>query len=84
MTVNVLDINAGNAGDDFLSYEHRCQSEVIRQMKGSKVLALALDPITEKNIGWFYVMSKYKHNVLCDIHLVISFVCSTQYKKGDS
>lgn len=43
----------GNARDIFLSYEHRCQSEVIRQMKGSKVLAIALDPITEKNIGKF-------------------------------
>lgn len=34
-----------------MSYEHKCQSEVIRQMKGSKVSAIALDPMTEKDIG---------------------------------
>lgn len=40
-----------NSTDVFLNYEHKCQSEVIRQMKGSKVIAITLDPITEKNVG---------------------------------
>ncbi|KAG8325827.1 WD repeat-containing protein 11 [Homalodisca vitripennis] len=51
----------GHSADVFLSYEHRCQSEVIRQMKGSKVLAIALDPITEKNIVLLLGSGKLVH-----------------------
>ena len=34
-----------------MGYEQRCQSEVIRQTKGSKVLGMAVNPICERRIG---------------------------------
>lgn len=39
--------------DMFMCYEHKCQSEIIRQMKGSRVLGISVDPILEKGIGEF-------------------------------
>uniref|UniRef100_A0A1B6I9I5 WD repeat-containing protein 11 n=1 Tax=Homalodisca liturata TaxID=320908 RepID=A0A1B6I9I5_9HEMI len=59
--INSVDVMTGHSADVFLSYEHRCQSEVIRQMKGSKVLAIALDPITEKNIVLLLGSGKLVH-----------------------
>lgn len=37
--------------DMYIWYEHRIQSEIIRQTKNSKVLGLAVCPVTEKNCG---------------------------------
>jgi hypothetical protein len=34
-----------------MGYEQRCQSEVIRQTKGSKVLGMAVSPVCERRIG---------------------------------
>jgi hypothetical protein len=57
-------------------YEQRCQSEVIRQTKGSKVLGMAVNPVCERRIGvWFfcYVNSHYISGnyhitaVICDL-----------------
>ncbi|KAK9508466.1 hypothetical protein O3M35_006019 [Rhynocoris fuscipes] len=42
----------------FVCYDHKCQSEIIRQMKGSKVLGLSVNPITEKNICLFLSSGK--------------------------
>lgn len=41
--------------DTYLWYEHRIQSEIIRQSKNSKVLGLAVCPITEKNCGLYWI-----------------------------
>ncbi|XP_075222794.1 WD repeat-containing protein 11-like [Lycorma delicatula] len=52
-SLSSLDITTYNADMCVFicSYEHRCQSEVIRQMKGSRVLGLTCNPISEKNLG---------------------------------
>jgi hypothetical protein len=34
-----------------MAYEQRCQSEVIRQTKGSKVLGMAVNPVCERRLG---------------------------------
>jgi len=34
-----------------MGYEQRCQSEVVRQTKGSKVLGMAVNPVCERRIG---------------------------------
>jgi len=60
-SISSLDLVGAGGSDVFLSYEHRCQSEVIRQMKGSKVLAIALDPMTEKNIVLLLTSGKIVH-----------------------
>jgi len=39
--------------DTYLWYEHRIQSEIIRQTKNSKVLGFAICPITEKHCGLY-------------------------------
>lgn len=44
---NVLD----SSTDTYLWYEHKIQSEIIRQTKNSKVLGLAVCPVTEKHCG---------------------------------
>lgn len=36
-----------------MGYEQRCQSEVIRQTKGSKVLGIAVNPVCERRIALF-------------------------------
>ncbi|PSN34557.1 WD repeat-containing protein 11 [Blattella germanica] len=36
-----------------MGYEQRCQSEVIRQTKGSKVLGMAINPVYERKIALF-------------------------------
>lgn len=41
--------------DTYLWYEHRIQSEIIRQSKNSKVLGLAVCPVTEKHCGLYYL-----------------------------
>ncbi|XP_073998789.1 WD repeat-containing protein 11-like isoform X2 [Rhodnius prolixus] len=46
------------SSDMFVCYDHKCQSEMIRQMKGSKVLGLSVDPITEKHVGLFLSSGK--------------------------
>lgn len=42
-------------GDSFLevAYEQKCQSEVIRQTKGSKIIGMAVSRVCEKRIGMF-------------------------------
>lgn len=45
---NILD---STTTDNYLWYEHKIQSEIIRQTKSSKVLGLAVCPITEKQCG---------------------------------
>ncbi|BET01493.1 WD repeat domain 11 [Nesidiocoris tenuis] len=42
----------------FVSYEHKCHSEVIRQMKTSKVLGVSVDPIREHRLGLFLSSGK--------------------------
>jgi len=42
-----------SSSDTYLWYEHRIQSEIIRQTKNSKVLGLAVCPITEKHCGLY-------------------------------
>jgi hypothetical protein len=34
-----------------MGYEQRCQSEVVRQTKGLKVLGMAVNPVCERRIG---------------------------------
>ncbi|KAJ4431502.1 hypothetical protein ANN_20100 [Periplaneta americana] len=53
-SVSSLDMGSVTA-DVFLEmgYEQRCQSEVIRQTKGSKVLGMAVNPICERRIALF-------------------------------
>lgn len=46
--LNILD---PTTTDNYLWYEHKIQSEIIRQTKSSKVLGLAVCPITEKQCG---------------------------------
>ncbi len=40
-------------GGDFLdiAYEQKCQSEIIRQTKGSKIIGIALSRKCEKRVG---------------------------------
>lgn len=47
--LNILD----STTDNYLWYEHKIQSEIIRQTKNSKVLGLAVCPITEKQCGMY-------------------------------
>uniref|UniRef100_A0A146LNG3 WD repeat-containing protein 11 n=1 Tax=Lygus hesperus TaxID=30085 RepID=A0A146LNG3_LYGHE len=42
----------------FVCYEHKCQSEIIRQMKSSKVLGVSVDPIRENRLGLFLSSGK--------------------------
>uniref|UniRef100_A0A2S2NNV8 WD repeat-containing protein 11 n=1 Tax=Schizaphis graminum TaxID=13262 RepID=A0A2S2NNV8_SCHGA len=51
---------AGNesSSDTYLWYEHRIQSEIIRQTKNSKVLGLAVCPITEKHCAILLSLGK--------------------------
>lgn len=46
------------SSDMLMYYEHKCQSEIIRQIKSSRVLGISLDPISEKNIGLFLSSGK--------------------------
>ena len=40
-----------------MGYEQRCQSEVVRQTKGSKILGMAVNPVCERRIGvWFFCL----------------------------
>jgi hypothetical protein len=47
-----LDMGSVTA-DSFMEmcYEQRCQSEVVRQTKGLKVLGMAVNPVCERRIG---------------------------------
>lgn len=43
-------------GDSYLemAYEQKCQSEVIRQTKGSKIIGIAVSRMCEKRIGMLF------------------------------
>ncbi|RZF44986.1 hypothetical protein LSTR_LSTR001947 [Laodelphax striatellus] len=42
---------APNSSETFMGYDHKCQSEVIRQIKGSRVLGMTCDLLSERNIA---------------------------------
>ncbi|KAL1122656.1 hypothetical protein AAG570_002983 [Ranatra chinensis] len=82
VSTSPLDSNLDNmdygsySADMFMCYEHKCQSEVIRQMKGSKVLGISVDPICERKIG--LILSSGK--VVC-LELEPNFGSSTSLTK---
>ena len=52
-----------------LAYEQRCQSDVIRQTKGSKVLGMAVSPICERRIG-ICITPFVSYNITCFLHFM--------------
>lgn len=49
--------------EKFLWYDQRCQSDSIRQIKGIKMLSIAVCPITQKHIGKIILnfLTRYLH-----------------------
>lgn len=62
MLLSVVDLRLSETGsistETFfeMGYEQRCQSEVIRHTKGSKVLGLSINPICERKLGSYYML----------------------------
>ncbi|XP_063221643.1 WD repeat-containing protein 11-like [Bacillus rossius redtenbacheri] len=53
---SISSVDMGSFSNDVfleLSYEQRCQSEVIRQTKGSKILGMCVSPVCERRIALF-------------------------------
>lgn len=53
---SVCSLDTGSVTADVfmeMGYEQRCQSEVVRQTKGSKVLGMAVNPVCERRIALF-------------------------------
>lgn len=59
-SVSSIDVG-GYSTELLMCYEHKCQSEVIRQIKGSKVVAMALNPVSENKIVLLLTSGKLVH-----------------------
>lgn len=51
-----------------MGYEQRCQSEVVRQTKGLKVLGMAVSPVCEKRIGMGFLCYLNASYICADYH----------------